>query len=208
MGIKQLGGKGTSVVWGEVAEKMQANQGLIYRENHLSETDEAVYFMYYDCPTHGRTDFYKQGQIVRSIYSNYSTRDFLVIQYDDKCYFNHPMDEKDIQDHQRQMHLNDWIEAISSRQHTNLGQKTIEGVLCEGIETKYAIFGDENSPVEDSAHRIWVNVKTGYPVLCEVGTIGVDGKLQVEIVLDQFQWDVELDTSVFEPDIPPDYEQM
>ena len=150
-GISRLGGKGTSVVWGEVAEKMQASRGLIYRENHLNETDEAIYFMYYDCPTHGRTDFYKQGQIVRSIYSNYSTRDFLVIQYDDKCYFNHPMDEKDIQDHQRQMHLNNWIEAISSRQHTNLGQRKIDGVLCEGIETEYAIFGDENSPVENSA---------------------------------------------------------
>ncbi len=208
IGISQLGGTGTSVVWGEVAEKMQASRGLIYRENHLNETDEAVYFMYYDSPTHGRTDFYKQGQIVRSIYSNYSTRDFLVIQYEDKCYFHHPMDEKDIQDHQRQMHLNDWVEGISSRKHTNLGRRTIEGVLCEGIETKYPIFGDVNSPVEDSARRIWVSVKTGYPLLCEGGTLGNDGILQVETVLDQFQWDVDLDASVFEPDIPSDYEQM
>ena len=29
-----------------------------------------------------------------------------------------------------------------------------------------------------------------------------------EYVLDQFQWDAAIDPSVFEPNIPPDYEQM
>ena len=208
IGISQLGGTGTSVVWGEVVEKVQASRGLIYRESHPNKPDEAVHIMWYDSPTHGRTDLYKQGQIVRSIYSDYSTRDFLVIHYKDRCYFHHPMDEKDIKDHQRQMNLKDWIEGILSRQHTNLGSRTIEGVLCEGIETKYPIFGDMNSPAEDYTQRIWVSVKTGYPLLCEGGTIGDDEKLQVKNVLDQFQWDVELDASVFEPDIPSDYEQM
>ncbi len=208
IGINQLGGSGSSVVWGEVAEKIQDSRGLIYRESHPDKPDEAVQIMFYDSATRGRTDLYKQGQIVRSIYSDYSARDFFVIHYKDRCYFHHPMDDRDIQDHLRQMHLKDWVEAILSRQHTNLGRRTIEGVLCEGIETKSPIFGDVDSPVEDSVRRVWVNVETGYPLLCEGGTIGDDGKLQVETVLDQFQWDVELDDGEFEPSIPPDYEQM
>jgi hypothetical protein len=29
-----------------------------------------------------------------------------------------------------------------------------------------------------------------------------------ESVMDQFQWDVELDPNIFEPNIPPDYEAV
>ena len=40
-------------------------------------------------------------------------------------------------------------------------------------------------------------------------TIEADGEvIAAECIMDQFQWDVELDPSLFEPNIPPDYEQM
>jgi hypothetical protein len=39
-------------------------------------------------------------------------------------------------------------------------------------------------------------------------TGGGNEKLHIKGVLDQFQWDVELDPSLFEPDIPSDYEQI
>ncbi|MHC4170875.1 MAG: hypothetical protein ACYSWQ_28390 [Planctomycetota bacterium] len=35
-----------------------------------------------------------------------------------------------------------------------------------------------------------------------------EGKYSGKTSFDQFQWDVELEPSVFEPNIPPDYEQM
>ena len=57
---------------------------------------------------------------------------------------------------------------------------------------------------------MWVSVDTGYPVLFESsmsaeyqGTLG-----ESEYTMDQFQWDAELDPSLFEPNIPPDYTQM
>jgi hypothetical protein len=201
-------GSKSGVVWAEVAQKVNASRGLIYRESHPNGPDAAVYFLFYDSPTHGRTDMYQEGQLVRSVYGNYGTRDMLIIHHRDRFYGHHPMDDRDVQDHERQMHLRDWVEGILSRQHTNLGRKTIEGVLCEGIETKYPIFGDMNSPAENSARRVWVSVEGGYPLRCEGGTLGDDGKLRVETVLDQFQWDVELEASQFEPEIPTDYEQM
>ncbi len=37
-------------------------------------------------------------------------------------------------------------------------------------------------------------------------TIDVNGEVvETEWIIDQFQWDVELDPSLFEPNIPPDY---
>ncbi len=210
LGIVEFVGTGSKsgVVWAEVAQKVEASRGLIYHESHPNGPDKAVHFVYYDSPTHARLDMYKQGQIVRSIYCNYTARDMLIIQYDDRCYYHHPMDDRDVQDHQRELNLKGWVEEIVSRQHTNLGRRTIGGVLCEGIETKYPIFGDVNVPAQDSVRRVWVSVETGYPLRCEGGTFGDDGELRIETVLDQFQWDIELEAREFEPNIPRDYEQM
>ena len=44
-----------------------------------------------------------------------------------------------------------------------------------------------------------------YPVLLETE---YGGQYSGSASNDQFQWDVELEPSVFEPNIPPDYEQM
>jgi hypothetical protein len=58
--------------------------------------------------------------------------------------------------------------------------------------------------------RLWVNVETGYPVLFESKiSAEYEGEVDVlECIMDQFQWDVELDPNIFEPNIPPDYEAL
>ena len=208
--INQFNGSGTSLAWGEVAKKVEASRGLIYRERtlHSGEFEEGTYIMFYVSPTHARMDTYKENEVTRSIYCNCAPREMLIVQHSDKIYTHIPMDDRDVQDHQRELNLKGWVKEILSRQHTNIGRRTIGGVLCEGLETKYPIFGDMDAPAGNSARRVWVSVETEYPLLCEGGTLGDDGKLRVEAVLDQFQWDVELDDGEFEPNIPPDYEQM
>jgi outer membrane lipoprotein-sorting protein len=109
---------------------------------------------------------------------------------------------------ERQVNLKGWVEEILSREHTNLGRKTIDGIVCEGIETRYAVLGDASPPAQNHVSRVWVAVETGYPVLCEGESLGDDGQLRNKTVLDQFQWDVRLDASEFEPTIPEGYEQM
>jgi len=40
-------------------------------------------------------------------------------------------------------------------------------------------------------------------------TIDVDGPgVATECIMDQFQWDVEMEAGTFEPNIPPDYKQL
>ena len=57
--------------------------------------------------------------------------------------------------------------------------------------------------------RVWVSVETGYPIQYEdeiVGYNGEDGQLlRSSVLVDQIQWDVELDESMFEPNIPAGY---
>jgi len=105
------------------------------------------------------------------------------------------------------------VQRILSGEHRNLGQKTIEGILCEGIETTDpAALGPLPGPINrlEVEMRLWVNVETGYPVLFE-WKVDAEAEGQVianESVMDQFQWDVELDPSFLKPNIPPDYVDM
>jgi hypothetical protein len=57
---------------------------------------------------------------------------------------------------------------------------------------------------------LWVSAETGYPVLYESKMSGeYEGQVwESESVTDQFQWDVELNPGIFEPNIPPDYERI
>ena len=209
--ISQFGGSGTSVAWGEVADKIQASRGLIYRERTIgSDTpDEADYIMCYVSSAHSRTDTYKAGKITRTFYYDYEARNMFFVDHNDKIFGNIPMEQRGIQDFQQVMDLKEWVREVLSREHKKLGRRTIGGVLCEGLETKYPIFGDMDAPAGNSARRVWVSVETEYPLLCEGGILGDDGKLRVEAVMDQFQWDIEMGPSEFEPKKPPaDYEDM
>ena len=206
--INQFGRPTTSVAWGDVVKKVEASCGLIYRERTI-RSDEGGCIMFYVSPTRSRMDTYKAGKITRTLYCDYDARNILCVDHNDKICANIPMEERDTQDHQREINLKDWVRKVLSREHKKLGQKIIDGIMCEGIETIYPIFGDFNSSVKNRVTRVWVSVETKYPVLCEGGRVGEDdGKLRVETVLDQFQWDVELDASEFKPNIPPDYEHM
>ena len=51
--------------------------------------------------------------------------------------------------------------------------------------------------------RLWVSVETGYPVQFEGER--VYGDQRHTYAQDQFQWDVEIDESLFEPNIPEGY---
>jgi outer membrane lipoprotein-sorting protein len=92
------------------------------------------------------------------------------------------------------------VNCCLARKHHALGQKTIDGVLCEGIETT----DSSGPPVKRFAGRLWVSVETGCPVLVEVEVID-DGSNRHTSTIDQFQWNVDLSASDVEPEIPADY---
>jgi hypothetical protein len=210
--------KTSGVVWAEVVSKVGASRGLIVRCTDLSPSSEDDYSITYTSPTYCRKDFYKDGQIIRTGYVDFTNPDTAIL--------------TDVF-HKLKLHVtttfkksengfflewrDDWtnpgflVQAILSAEHRKLGQKTIEGVLCEGIETTDpACFGPLPGEVDNlqAEFRLWVSVETGYPVLYE-SKMSAEHEGQVwepESVMDQFQWDVELDPNIFEPNLPPDYE--
>ncbi|MGD8786646.1 MAG: hypothetical protein PVJ60_04415 [Phycisphaerales bacterium] len=208
----------SGVVWAEVVSKVAASRGLIVRCTDLSPSSEDDYSITYTSPTNCRKDFYEDGQIIRTGYVDFTDSDTATL--------------TDVF-HKLKLHVtttyrksenglflewrDDWtnpgflVQAILSSEHRKLGRKTIEGILCEGVETTDpACFGPLPGEVDNlkAEFRLWVSVETGYPVQYESKMSGEhEGQVfESESVMDRFQWDVELDPNIFEPSIPPDYE--
>ena len=149
-----------------------------------------------------RTDRYRDGQIYRTLYFNLEARTETWVAHDGSKYVKKALSEDLVRrmqaDKERWTDPQGLINLALSVEHHALGQKTIDGVLCEGIE----------ATVPDGATgRLWVAVETGYPVLIEVEAIDDKG-IRHTSTLDQFQWNVDLSAEDVEPEIPADYEPL
>jgi hypothetical protein len=65
-----------------------------------------------------------------------------------------------------------------------------------------------NFQVDSRTSQLWLSIETGYPVLAESEVVGNDRSLEIRTILDQFQWDVDLDPAQFQVVIPPGYRRM
>jgi hypothetical protein len=222
LGLFEFIGAGSTsgIVWAEVARKVEASRGLIVRCAESIQSAEEDYSIKYFSPTHSRTDTYKGGQLTQSYYTDHTDSDtetMTAVYHARKHYMSRTFKTSGheflLEQHDDWMNPRYLVQTILSCEHKKLGQKNIEGVLCEGIETTDpASMGPTPEPIDrlEVLLRLWVNVETGYPVLFE-NKISGEHNGQVggsEGMMDQFQWDVDLDPEIFEPNIPPDYTDM
>ncbi len=202
----------SGVVWAEVAQKVQASTGVIFRSRGTGSRDPNddwpnAYKITWRSAAVTRTDRYRDGQTRRTIYYNLDTKAKILLAHDAKKYIKEPMSDAQVQraqaDKDRWTDARGLVNLCMARKHHVLGQKTIDGVLCEGIETT----DSSDLPFKSFAGRLWVSVETGYPVLLEIEAID-DGGIRHTTTLDQFQWDVDLSAEDVEPEIPTDYEPL
>ena len=208
----------SGVVWGEVAQKVQASSGLSLRimETSSVSPDDSDYAIKYFCPTGSRSDAYKNGQITRSHCSNTETMTSTALFHSTKCYISRPCkkgSEGFLEQDENWTNPKYLVQQILAVEYKELGKKMVDGVLCEGLETSDpAVMGALVEMVDrlDVHMELWVDAQTQYPVRFEGKMAGeAEGQvMESECVIDQFQWDVELDPSLFELDIPPDYVSM
>jgi len=196
-------GGASGVVWAEVAQKVQASRGTVFR----STDHRPGYSMHYHSDTQYRNDLYQGDQIVRTMFGDFNTGTVILIRHRIRTYSTKTFGK--LEQGRFWANPKSTIQEFLSHKHRKLGAKTIEGVLCEGIETTDPAFAGVDFPVESLMAQLWVSVETGCPIRYEdeiAGYNGEDGQLlRSAVVVDQFQWDVDLDESLFEPNIPPDY---
>jgi hypothetical protein len=215
IGISQLGGPSAGVAWGEVAGKVNASPGVSFRTRTTGCEDPNDdwpngYVLVRRSPVYSRTDWYRDGQIRRIVYVNRDAQTVLWVAHDAKVYQQRPLTEQELRAPQdgwtdpRQL-----VDRFLSGKYEKLGRKTIDGILCEGIETMDAAVAGANFPVQSFVGRMWVSVETSYPVLIESEIAGGhDGNLHQWCIGDQFQWDIEVGASECEVAVPPEYRPL
>jgi len=207
--LKLIDGDSTAgIVWADVMAKLQTSRGVIFRKTEHIVPDTygrgADFDMNYYSSTKSRVDGYKGGQINKTIYSDCNTKTVVLVDNYHKSYVK-AVGEERMPDSFKMADPKSMVERFLSREHKKLGQETIDGVLCEGIETMNPAFYGSNKPPESVMARIWVSVETEYPVQIEGEYSSADGQTHFDFVQDQFQWDVDLDERIFEPNIPAGY---
>jgi outer membrane lipoprotein-sorting protein len=122
-----------------------------------------------------------------------------------KKYMQMELDDKMVE--QTQQQNNDprlMIKQILDCEYESLGVSTIDGIEVEGFQTSDPNYmGGMMGQVDI---KIWVDVETQLPVQAEMNM--QMGEIQMHAVMHDFQWDVTVDATEFEPVIPEDYEAI
>lgn len=204
----------TSVVWAEVVEKVRANQGLTFRTKQtqtITGMDKPIETSSMTCqsPTYGlKIDSCPGEEKTTTTCVSYVDRTWIMLMHRTKQYAKESLSEDEVPQNQGQSTPKDMVTQFLSGEYKKLGQQIIEGVLAEGIEVNNPPGGGGNFTPDSCVGRLWVSVETGYPVLLDIEVVGNNGDVHIEMTMDQFQWNVELDASAFQVDIPPDYTLM
>ncbi len=201
VGIMELIGTGSQsgIVWAEVARNVEASPGVIFRARDTGSRrpdDDWPngYRIFWRSAAVSRMDVYRGGRIYRTIYLDYDAKTTIAVLHDAKKYSKETMSDETMRGERGWSDPQGLLNLALSVEHRSLGRKTIDGVLCEGIE---------GTGPDGSTGRLWAAVETGYPVLVEIK--GVDGSTGT---MDQFRWNVDLSAEGVEPEIPPGYEPL
>lgn len=111
------------------------------------------------------------------------------------------------------------VELVTSEKSKKLGRRTIDGKETEGFEVRDSQIAGALIPIEyeNLVVRFWIDIETSLPVRYEASLVSTDLRLtfftggkpvEVDVVGDQPEWDVELDPSVFDPNIAEDFKQL
>ena len=212
IGINQLGGSATSVVWGEVVRNIEANPGFVYRMKQTHNQQETgtieLNMMAYGSAQYGfRLDGYNDEEVTIQTYATLSDGAMTAVDHPNRTYYRTALADDALAELEN-MEPKEAVREYLSAEYTKLGRRTIEGIEAEGIEIDDPSEAKATFQVDSCVIQLWVAVDTGLPILVEVDTVGKNGTLEVHTVQDNFQWNVELDASEFEPNIPEDYTPM
>jgi len=190
---------GTSVVWGDVLAKIESAPVVTYKmlltmndpqgRQVVDESD-----IYVDQAQRCRVDSYVDGRLHTIKYLVPARKTFVMVQPELKRYMEGTLSDTEAAEMLEQQDPRRFCPQVLAGDYSKLGRSEIDGIEVEGIE----------APLENQTLRLWVDVKTNWPVRIEVE--GKFGQHQSShMVMDHFQWDAEIDPALFEPNIPDDF---
>ena len=94
------------------------------------------------------------------------------------------------------------LKQILNSKYTDIGKSEINGVEVEGFQTTDPAYA--GNQMEDLKVVLWVDAKTWLPVRMEMN-MKMNEQMRMKGVIEDFQWDIQVNADEFKPVIPQDY---
>jgi hypothetical protein len=216
VGIHQFSGSidGASVAWAALADRVEQIKTCVL-ELHMTITGgpkgkiNQEVNIYVSSKYGFRADSYIDGKLAMMQYALPADKVLVSVMPEQKKYLRMLLTDEHLRNMRQQGNdPREMVRQFTSLEYTELGRSIIDGIEVEGIETKDPRYG--GGMFENFTGCLWVDVKTSLPVRMEMEMQmeGPGGMMLNSMVMDGFEWDVELEPEIFEPNIPEDYSLM
>lgn len=203
----------SGVAWAEVAKRVEASRGFICRMKQ-TQTIEGMdrplelYTVTYNSLHGSRLENFQGDELMVTTYSDHESGEIVSLLHGPKQYIQRTLPSNETPQDEDAMDPRSIVTSFLACDYKELGRRTVEGVQAEGIEVTKIPNSAANFQIDSEVAQLWVSVETGYPVMLESTTVGNGGKIKIEMVIDQFQWDVEFEPDAFKTQIPSDYQPL
>ncbi|MHC4087324.1 MAG: hypothetical protein ACYSWZ_21880 [Planctomycetota bacterium] len=213
--------KGTSIAWADVAERLEKVRSYKAkaRRVHTKVGQEEPFFegdiLRYFHPNYGSVEeSYDDGELVMLAYCSISEKAAIAVFPENKVYCRIDLNEEllSLVEYTNPANTDGIMKEFGSDRCVRLGRREIDGVRTEGFEVKDVklLSGVPQFilHVEDINIRLWVDEETLLPVRVEgEGSVRLMTmfNFKYEEVMYDIEYDVEIDESIFDPNIPDDY---
>lgn len=197
----------TTVALGEVLQNVEQMKYYTFRHKVSSKTNDGTpeetsketdRITYISTEYGLRHDVYENGQLTGILYTPSSGTNATYVMPVTKQYATWTMTEEYIKQ-ETEVSPSKLIKEFMSYEYTNLGRKEIDGIEAEGIEINEPGFYG----FESTVGRLWIDIETNLPVRMEIE--GIREATKSTVITYGFNWDAELDQSIFQLNIPDDY---
>jgi hypothetical protein len=213
---------GTSVVLAKMIQNVEQVNSAIMREKRIFTYDgKKIPFLnsdavrYYSSEYGAREDMYNpEGLLLHQVYWLTQENARVKVVPPMQQYARTELTEPEL-GIWGQPGLRAMVELLKAENPTTLGRRTIDGREAEGFEIAGSkMVGILPIQVDSGVARIWVDVETSLPIQYEAELLTSDklvtsmtsGKpVQIAVTGHDPQWNVEIEPSIFEPNIPRGY---
>lgn len=212
IGINHFGGSVgvTGVAWGKLAERINKIDTVSYRmlitdKYESGRTEGGEVFVSQSSEYGILMKSFENGKLVLEVYSLPQKKLNISLFHIPKKYLRQEITEDQMNQFPRIEDPRKWLNSLLSETYRKLGRRIIDGVEAEGIEAENPQFN--KGAFEECRVQLWVDIKNELPVqLLSEGKVFIEGKgaYTFTMVFDNFQWEVELASSLFEPPVIPD----
>ena len=211
LGLNIIGGPDmASVALADVAKSIEQVKNCVFKKTTiLSSEDNGANsfdsFVYYTEAV-VREDIFDNQKITYQVYVQFSEGILVGVDHKTKVFKKMDLSDEDMEKMSPVSPKNIVNLILGKGKYKKLGRKTVDEVFSEGFEFEdtRTMLSMDKEKIENVVTRLWVDVNTNLPVRVEVDCV-LNNDSNVNVVMCDPKWDVELEPDFFEPKIPVDY---